>query len=144
MKKIAIALGACAVLLVGSLPALGAGGARSQTETYDSPMGFGVTDAAQAHILAEQTAYVSFTAARRERSVTLTITDASGQTARGHIHVDADGDGELDPIEDFCGTSPKLRVKPGTTIEVGVIGGTCPDGTPAVATSGEVVATFTR
>jgi hypothetical protein len=144
MNKIMIALGASAVLLVGSLPAVGAGAARSQTEPYDSPMGFAVTDAAQAHIFAEQTAYVSFTAGRRERSVTLTIADASGQTARGHIHLDVDGDGELDAIDDFCGTSPKLQVKPGVTIEVGVLGGTCPDGTPAVATHGEVVATFTR
>lgn len=85
----------------------------------------------------------SFSARSGEGRVSFAIEDDFGTPVRGHIHLDRDGDGELDAARDFCGaTSKPLSITPRSQLEVWVVTGACPDGSPAFATSGTVTAIF--
>ncbi len=127
-----------------TVPASLASADREVTRDYSMSSGM-VTDGAEAHWYLG-TEYQVFRAQPGEKHVSLTITDSTGQPARGHIHMDMNGDGKLDHVEDFCTTTADpIAIRPGRKIEVGVVMGTCPDGTtPSIATQGTITATFSK
>ena len=89
-------------------------------------------------------AYQSFEARSGERSVTLKVDDAFGETVMAHVHVYRNDDNKIDEEMDFCGTSKPIAVRSGTVVEVGTIMGFCDDNTPSIVTEGNITATFTR
>lgn len=139
------------ILLIGGLlalpvwsPATAGSSVRTSTKSYSQPTGVSVADTAHAY-LQLGAVIPTFSARSGERSVSFEIKDDFGQPVRGHIHVDKDGDGELDAARDFCGSTPKpITITPQSQLEVWVMTGTCPNGTPAFATTGTITATFLK
>lgn len=82
-----------------------------------------------------------------EKYVNVEVTDQTGQTVFVALGQDTDGDGlsETD-IGDVCGaTEEPLEVAaPGNELSAFVHVGTCPDGTPSIATGGTVKLTFSN
>ena len=82
-----------------------------------------------------------------ENYVKIEVTDQSGQTVYVSVGQDPDGDGFSDSFGDVCGTSgdePLSVPAPGSEVSAFVFVGTCPDGTPSIATSGTVKLTFSN
>lgn len=144
MRKGLLALAATLVATSLATPSVGAAGNRTETEDYTMSNGMVVFDSTEAHWTIG-TAYQVFRARPGERLVSFSIADDTGQAVRGHIHMDMDNDGKLDHAKDFCSETPKpLEVRAGQKIEVGVLLGQCPDGSPSIVTEGTITATFLK
>ena len=95
-------------------------------------------------------ACASFATTKRERSIQVNVADASGQPVAFKVSQDLDDDGVGDIFNGFCGKSPKVPITGGATVEVfvWVVGSTgvtdAAESCPAVATTGEIVATFRK
>src|SRR5687767_11231527 len=84
------------------------------------------------------------TAPSGAKTVSIEITDESGQPVAGHIHVDGHGDGKKVKSYDICAqTATPLALEPHSVIEVLVVSGTCDAGV-GMATSGTVTFTYGR
>lgn len=81
-----------------------------------------------------------------ENFVKVEVTDQSGQTVYVGLGQDTDGDGFSDGFGDVCGSTeePLAVPAPGSEVSAFVYVGTCPDGTPSIATSGTVKLTFSN
>lgn len=144
MRKALLVVAATVIAAALTAPSVGAAGNRTQTRSYTMSNGAVVFDSTEAHWTIG-TAYKVFRAQPGERFVSFSIIDDTGQAVRGHIHMDMDNDGKLDHAKDFCGETPKpLRVREGRRIEVGVLLGQCPDGSPSIVTEGTITATFSK
>ena len=135
-------------LIVGSL---GAAQARKPARTERvvrgeyiaslSTTGIGVTWQSPAGSVSE----VPFTLEAGEKYVSVEIVDDSGHPTAGCIQFDTDGDGSSENIYEFCGATEKPVTVNAGEIEVRVATGVCgPDNQPVIATSGEVIATFSN
>ena len=143
MKKIAVSV--VAGLLIASLAAPAAGGARARKVTHDYTVANGVFWGHGEMHWTLGAEYAKFQTQRGERHVTLAIADASGAPVRGHVHIDQNADGELDDQVDFCGETAKpIALEPRAVVEVGVIMGMCDEATPSFVTEGTITATFTK
>ena len=131
-----------AVLLIGgALPSSAGPSTRSVTRDYAFPSGL-VLLVSEVHWFLPVGEYQHFRAGAGERKVVFSVEDESGMPARGHVHADLDDDGDLDVVADFCSESDPIKIRPGQRLEVGVLAGECPDGSPSVATEGTITATF--
>lgn len=108
----------------------------SQGVSFDNQVNFYWTN-----LLAEVPMSV---APRWAKTVSLEITDQTGQPIAGHIHIDEDGDGKRVKSHDICAkTDAPLELPPNSTVEVMIISGTC--GTAfSLPTSGTVSFTYGR
>ena len=81
----------------------------------------------------------------KERWVTVNIKDSSGMPVAYRISQFSETTG-VEQVEHFCSSSPERAklIKGLTNGLVSVVNGPCPDGTPAVATSGEIKLTYGR
>ena len=135
-KKVSVAL--IAGLMFASLMAPGqaAGPHRTQQYTYRVPAGViipGVTGTVQ---LGNNLAH--FKVLSGERTVTFSIDDASGRPVLGYFS-GSRFDGQ------FCTATDKpLKVRPGDTVYVGAMIGSCEDGRVSTVTTGTITATFSR
>ncbi|MGH2750864.1 MAG: hypothetical protein ACRDK3_08345 [Actinomycetota bacterium] len=125
-------------------PAAASSSSRRATQSYSRSNGFVIAGVVYAsYDLA--TPVPNFSARRGETKVSFRIEDDFGAPVRGHIHIDRDGDGDVDGARDFCGSTTKpLPITFRSEIDVWLYSGTCPDSTPAFATSGKVTATFSK
>jgi hypothetical protein len=117
-----------------------ASGDRSVTKAYSMANGM-IVGSGQAY-WSIGTQPKIFKAERGERTVVISISDATSPSVRGHLHTDIDGDGDMDEAGDFCSESDPIAVRPGQRIEVSVLMGECPGGDPSLATEGEITAKF--
>ena len=83
-----------------------------------------------------------------ENFVKVEITEQTGQTVFVSLGQDTDGDGFSDTdVGDVCGDSGDKALPvpaPGSEVSAFVYVGTCPDGTPSIATSGTIKLTFSN
>jgi hypothetical protein len=147
MRKLSCLIAVCLVL--GTLTAAAEAKSkkkveRTTTASYVSPGG-----------AAEQGAYVNaggtyfggveLTPSTGERFVSIVINDSSGQKTAGAVSQDINGDMQADTSVAFCGaTTDPVSIDPSHVVTVYVFEGPCTDATPAVATSGTVVGTFSN
>ena len=136
-----------ALLAIGALVALPAlaeaGKARTATGNYNTIM---ITPpdgspSAEGHY----SNGVRFKLRPGERFVSLSIQDEAGMPVRATVGQDYDGDGKTEAEHEFCGaTTQPIKLKGAAPVIVWAQEGPCADGTNAMATFGEVTATFTR
>ncbi|HYP23621.1 MAG TPA: hypothetical protein VEV43_08610 [Actinomycetota bacterium] len=144
--RLAATATAAALATTGALaPASASRGARTtrvETATYDAPGGVG---ALSVSVTGTNVGAVMLPAGP-ERKVSVEVTDATGLPVSAEIK-QRGGDGVAlesnDTAVPFCGATEKpVTVRPNEPVYVFLYAGPCEDGTPAAATTGEVVATF--
>lgn len=135
-----------AVVVVGALvaPAQGSAKARTARSRYSTPNGVAVWVLGLDTVFGwdEDLGRHSFRVKRGERRVIISIEDAYSEVAQGYVRIN--NEGARGGIY-FCGRTPEpIAVAPGDEVNVLVLAGVCPGGTPAMATMGVVEATFGR
>lgn len=144
MRKPAFAVAAGIAALVLGGTAVAAPVMRTEEQPYTGANGARAEDV-EAHVFVSGNPEdVRFQARPGERRVTLSIEDQSGLPAFGAVRI-YDRGGELATTLDFCGAMAEpVSIPASATVGVRLMGGVCDDGTPVVATTGVVVATFGR
>ena len=135
------------VLMVGLVTVGGsasAGRSFVEEKDYSGSQGFSMQDQVNAYwtnLLGEIPQSVAPAGAR---TVSVKITDQTGQPIAGHIHVDHHGDGKKVKSFDICAETPApLPLGRHSMVEVLVVSGTC--GTDlSLPTSGTVTFTYGR
>lgn len=143
MRKVASAL--LSLVLTGAVlaPAMSSERHRTVNKPYSTTSGY-VTDVSEAHITAEGN-WATFEPLPGERSVSLSVADATGRTVLVQVFFLQEDAGWAERDARFCGSTDRpLRVKPNETVYVGAFMGECDDGTISFATTGSVTATFSR
>jgi hypothetical protein len=144
MKRVGLVLGVA--LLIASLisPGHAADSRRRETQTYSMTSGF-LTWSSEGSISAGSN-WAMFTPRVGERTVSLSISDASERPVLGRVFFwDAQRQDWADRDAEFCSATERpLRVRPHETVYVGAYLGTCDDGTLSVVTTGTITAIFTK
>lgn len=82
-----------------------------------------------------------------EKYIKVELKDAAGQKVAGFISQgDIDGDGIGDLYGEYCGAheEPVEMLSESAPVRVSFYNGTCKDGTPSIATTGTIIATFSN
>lgn len=131
------------VICATVLPAMGSGKGPTMTSAYENPNGVAIwmlVDTAFAYDTDIGTH--SFPVQKREKTVRIAIKDDLGLPAQGHVEINDAGPPGGDY---FCGeTDDPIEVSRGDVVNVLVLGGVCPGGSPSIATTGVVETTFAR
>lgn len=141
-RLIALGLTTFVVLAAGS----SASAKRTLVEEkeYSGAQGFSVQDQVNVfwtNLVAE---VPRSTAPAGAKTVSVQITDQTGQPVAGHVHVDGHGDGKKVKAYDICAETPApLALEPHSVVEVLVVSGSCAGGF-GLATSGTITFTYDR
>ena len=143
MMMVALALGVAvaAPAAVGSA----AESHRSVVVSYDKPGGLVLVYPTGGQVITNVVLDDEETVAakRGESTVSVEIADASGLGPVADVHIDHDGDGLPEVHKWICGATEKpLKVRTGSEVSVRPYSGMCEDGSPSVATQGEITLTF--
>lgn len=137
------------LILAMAAPALGAQSPRVVSDPYEIPSGVATTTPVQrgGWMLPIVDTQAEFVTGAGERFVTIAIKDDLGGAVAAYIAIDRNDNDRVEAAEEgqFCQETEKpLLVKPGQSIWVWPVLGTCEDGTPAIVSRGEITATFSR
>jgi hypothetical protein len=146
MKKVSIVL--AAGLLSAALIAPGHAGPSSRTVTrnYSMANGMFVSQLGNAEVhWSLGTQWKVFRTKAGEHLLSLSVKDDTGRPVLVNLSIDADSDGKEEDEFNVCSDRlQNIKVRPGAEVWVGVLFGTCEDGSPSIVTNGTITATFSR
>lgn len=132
---------ATAMAFVSSAGVAGAETSRLDTQPYSRPNGIDILGTMEAHSTSLGDPLV-FRARAGETRVSIRVEDELGEGVHADVSVDRNGDGTVEPVRSFCGSSNRIAVRPRSLVVVQVLSRTCEDGSPSLASRGNVTATF--